>query len=88
MPYSREEIAERVDYASALSECLISGEIASLPQAAYRWTLDQPGVSLALAGPRSVAELMDGIAASGAEAYSGETLAAAEVIHKKEFSPA
>ena len=68
--------------------CLVSGEIASLPQAAYRWTLDQPGVSLALAGPRSVAELMDGVAASRAEAYAGKTLVVAEVIHKKEFSPA
>ena len=86
--YSREEIAERVDYASALSECLVSGEIASLPQAAYRWTLDQPGVSLALAGPRSVADLMDGVAASRAEASAGKTLVVAEVIHKKEFSPA
>ncbi|HCR30851.1 MAG TPA: hypothetical protein DIV79_12630 [Opitutae bacterium] len=86
--YSREEIAERVEYASALSECLVSGEITSLPQAAYRWTLDQPGVSLALAGARSVDELMDGIRASQAEAYTSETLEASEVIHKKEFSPA
>lgn len=86
--YSREEIAERVDYASSLSASLVTGEIASLPQAAYRWTLDQSGVSLALSGARNLRELMDGVSAAGSRGYSEEVLEAVELIHKKDFSPA
>lgn len=86
--YSREEIAERVDYASALSASLIAGGIANLPQAAYRWTLDQPGVSLALSGARSLHELMDGIEASQVYGYSSDILEKTELIHTKDFSPA
>ena len=55
--YSREEIAERVDYADALSATLLGNGLESLPQATYRWILDQPGVSLALSGAKDLHEL-------------------------------
>lgn len=86
--YDREEIAARVDYADQLSEVLVSGQVQSLPQASYRWILDQPGVSLALSGAKQLSELEDCIAAARASSYSSETLAVAEDLHKRDFAPA
>jgi aryl-alcohol dehydrogenase-like predicted oxidoreductase len=86
--YSREEIRERVDYAESLIDHLISGEIESLPQAAYRWVLDQAGVSLALSGARNKAEMQDSVFAANAKSYEEATLFAAESIHLQDFCPA
>ena len=54
--YSREEIVERVEQVERLS-FLVRGEVASLPQAALRWVLDDPGVSLVLTGAKTAAEV-------------------------------
>ena len=86
--YSREEIAERVDYAESLKTHLVSGEIESLPQAAYRWVLDQAGVSLALSGARNREEMRDSVFAANAKSYEEATLFAAEAIHLQDFCPA
>ncbi|MBT3480490.1 MAG: aldo/keto reductase [Opitutales bacterium] len=86
--YSREEIAERVDYAEALKTHLISGDIGSLPQAAYRWVLDQAGVSLALSGARNIDEVRDSVFAANAKSYGEATLSLAESIHSKDYCPA
>lgn len=86
--YSREEIAERVEYAEQLRSILQTGPIQTLPEATYRWVLDQPGVSLALSGAKNLAELEDCLTASAKPAYSQDTLQAAEAAHKKDFPPA
>ena len=86
--YSREEIVERVDYAEALKTHLISGDIGSLPQAAYRWVLDQAGVSLALSGARNIDEVRDSVFAANAKSYGEATLSLAESIHSKDYCPA
>lgn len=86
--YSREEIAERVDYAEALKEALLGGEVRTLPEATYRWVLDQPGVSLALSGAKSLGELEDSIRASQLSSFSPEVLERCEALHRQDFCPA
>lgn len=86
--YSREEIAERVAYAEQLRGILQTGDIQTLPEATYRWVLDQPGVSLALSGAKSPDELSDCLTASAKSGYSAEVLEAAEQVHQKDFPPA
>lgn len=85
--YTRDEISERVEYAEKL-RFLVRGEIQTLPQAALRWVLDQPGVSLVLSGARNRAEILDGAAASDASSFTPEELRRAEAIHPRDFSAA
>lgn len=85
--YSREEISGRVDYVESL-RFLVRGEIRTLPQAALRWVLDQPGVSLVLSGARSRAEILDGAAASEASPFTAEELRKATALHRRDFSAA
>ncbi len=86
--YSREEIAERVDYAEELKTHLVSGEIETLPQAAYRWVLDEPGVSIALSGAKNVDEMVDSVHASEAPSYGSDAVSSVERIHRQDFCPA
>lgn len=86
--YSRKEIAERVDYAERLKSHLVVGDIEALPQASYRWVLDQKGVTLALSGARDAKEMRDAVLASEITSYSQDTLADVEAIHRKDFCPA
>lgn len=86
--HSREEIAERVAYADRLKELLVGGEVKTLPQASYRWILDQPGVSLALSGAKRVEEMMDSVAASRAPSYGADALRQVEEMHKRDFEAA
>lgn len=86
--YSHEEIGERVDYAERLRGILQVGGVRNLPEATYRWVLDQPGVSLALSGAKNLAELEDCLNASARDGFSAETLAEAERVHAKDFPPA
>ena len=86
--YSREEIVERVELAERYPEALVSGDITSLPQAALRWVLDQPGVSLVLAGSSRVEEIIDCAKAADAEAFSAEQLAQAAALHLRDYPPA
>ena len=59
MAYAREEVEARVDRVEALS-FLVRKPIESMPQAALRWVLDNPCVSLVLTGAKSAAEVRDG----------------------------
>lgn len=82
--YDRTEIARRAAYAGALG-WMVRKDIRNLPQAALRWVLDQPGVSLALAGASNLAELTDALAAARANSYSAAELAHASQIHTVDF---
>lgn len=86
--YSREEIAERVNYADALKGALLADGVGTLPEATYRWVLDQPGVSLALSGAKSLAELEDSIRASQLPSFPQSVLEHCEALHQQDFSPA
>ena len=85
--YSREEIAERVAYVEQY-RYLIRGEIHSMPQAALRWVLDNPLVSVVLTGARNTEELRDCAAASDATSFSSSELDKANVLHTKDYPAA
>ena len=86
--YFLKEIAERVDYAEQLKLDLIHGDVKTLPQASYRWVLDQKGVTLALSGARAQKEIQDAVRASEIVSYSKDTLADVDAIHSRDFCPA
>jgi aryl-alcohol dehydrogenase-like predicted oxidoreductase len=85
--YPPEEIAARVAYAEALG-FLVRGDVATLPQAAFRWVLDDPGVSLVLSGASTPAQLLDGVAAADARPYTAEEHARAAALHTRDFQAA
>jgi len=85
--YAREEIAERADYAERL-DFLVRGEVRTMPQAAFRWVLDDAHVSLVLSGARNTRELDDAVAASAAQGYSEAERSRADSIHVRDFQAA
>ena len=86
--YSQAEIAERVAYANQLAEAMIQGEVKTLPQAAYRWVLDQPGVSLALSGAKDLSELIDPVIASSCSSFDSTIQESVEDMHTQDFGAA
>ena len=54
--YDGDELAERIDCVDSL-RFLIRDEVNTMPQAAFRWVLDNSNVSLVLSGARNVAAL-------------------------------
>ncbi len=86
--YSPEEIAERAGYAASLARAMVREPVESLPQATYRWILDQPGISLALSGAKKPEELADALKATGLPSFSPTTMADVEAMHEKDFGAA
>lgn len=86
--YPREEVVERVETADRYKALLVRGEIKTLAQAAMRWVLDNPNVSLVLAGSRKLEEILDCAVAADAAPYSAAELAQARALHVREFSAA
>jgi len=85
--YSREEVAERVDYVEQY-RYLVRGEVGTMPQAALRWVLDNPNVSTVLTGARNQAEMADCVAASDAAGFTTEELNQADALHTKDYAAA
>ncbi len=85
--YSSEEIGERVDYVEALS-FLIRNDIKTMPQAALRWVLDTPSVSLVLSGAKNPQELQDAIAASASAPFTQSEHQHTQTLHTKDFQAA
>jgi len=85
--YSREEIAERVDYVESL-RFLVREPVKSMPQAALRWVLDNRGVSLVLTGARTPGEVSDCCEASAAPSFTPAEHARARALHTRDFSAA
>lgn len=85
--YSREEIADRVDYVDSLA-FLVRDPVASVPQAAYRWVLDNPHVSLVLSGASNVDQLIEVTAVSEMPGYSDDELRKADELHTRDFQAA
>ena len=86
--YSRAEIAERVAYADKLAEKMVTGGLKTLPQAAYRWVLNEPGVSLALSGAKSPEELDDPVAGSELPKIDSALREELEALHPGDFGAA
>lgn len=85
--YSREEIIERVEQVERLN-FLVRDDIQSMPMAAMRWVLDQPGISTVLTGASNASQLRDCAAASGARPYSEAELTKAADLHKRDYPAA
>ena len=86
--YDRAEVAARAAYADALAGALVRADVGTLPQAAFRWVLDDPAVTLALSGAKTPAELADAVAAAHAAPYTPEEHARAQRLHPHDFQAA
>ena len=85
--YDRAEIEARVERVEALS-FLVRDPIETMPQAALRWVLDNPCVSLVLTGAKSVAEVRDGVRAAALTGFHREEMDRAATLHTCDFSAA
>jgi len=85
--YAREELAERVAYVDSL-RFLVRDEVSTLPQAALRWVLDNPDVSLVLSGARNVSELEDVLGVPDLAPFSADERVRAESGHVRDFEAA
>ncbi|MCI0698682.1 aldo/keto reductase [candidate division KSB1 bacterium] len=85
--YSREEISERVEQVQRLG-FLVRDDIKNMPQAAMRWVLDDPHVSLVLSGAKNQREILGCAAAAEAKPYSSAELQKAETLHYRDFQAA
>ena len=85
--YDRNEINERVDYIENLSY-LIRDDVKNMPQAALRWVLDNPDVSLVLSGAKNPTELQDAVAASNLQSFTDQEHKQAIEIHPRDFQAA
>lgn len=85
--YSRDEIVERVEQVERLS-FLVRDEIKSMPQAAMRWVLGHPEISLVLSGARNNKEILECAAASDSVGYTKNEMQKAGSLHRKEFQAA
>lgn len=85
--YDREEIEERVSYIEQI-EFLVRPPVATLPQAAFRWVLDNPHVSLVLSGASNADHVRDGAAASELPGYAADEIDRARTLHVRDFEAA
>jgi len=85
--YTREEIVARVEQIERLG-FLVRGDIHSLPQAAMRWVLGHPEISLVLSGASKPAEILDCAAAADSAPYSAAELQRAQELHTRDFQAA
>ncbi len=85
--YTREEIIARVEQVQRLG-FLVRDDIKNMPQAAMRWVLDNPHVSLVLSGAKNRQEILECAAAAEAKPYSAVELQKAETLHDQDFQAA
>ena len=85
--YPHEEIEARVTYIEKL-QFLVRGEVETLPQAAFRWVMDNHDVSLVLSGASSPEQIIDGARAADLADYLPEEMGRAEAIHIRDFQAA
>ncbi len=85
--YPAEEIRERIKYISEL-DFLVRSDVQTLPQAATRWVLDNPNVSVILSGAKNPDELADWVAGARARPYAEDELRRAAEIHTRDFQAA
>lgn len=85
--YPKEEIEARVDYIESMN-FLVRSPIQNMPQAATRWVLDHPQVSLVLSGAMKVNELLDAVHASDAPSFSPAEMQRTRDLHERDFQAA
>jgi aryl-alcohol dehydrogenase-like predicted oxidoreductase len=85
--YDREEIEERVSYAEQI-EFLVRPPVKTLPQAAFRWVLDNPHVSVVLSGASNAQHVCDSAAVSELPRYSADEIDRARTLHVRDFEAA
>ncbi len=85
--YARDELADRVAYVDSL-KFLVRGDVTTLPQAAFRWVLDNANVSTVLSGARNVSELYDILSVPDVPSFSTDELVRADRLHARDFEAA
>ena len=85
--YTREEIEVRVERVEALS-FLVRDPVENMAQAALRWVLDNPCISLVLTGAKNAAEVRDGSKAALWPAFTREEIDRAARLHLSDFAAA
>ena len=85
--YTREEIEARVERVEALS-FLVRHPVENMAQAALRWVLDNPCISLVLTGAKNAAEVRDGSKAALWPAFTREEIDRAARLHLSDFAAA
>jgi aryl-alcohol dehydrogenase-like predicted oxidoreductase len=85
--YPREEIEARVDYVNSMS-FLLRGTVETMPQAAFRWVLDNPDVSLVLSGASNASQLTECALVSDMEGYSKAEFGRTVDLHIRDFQAA
>jgi aryl-alcohol dehydrogenase-like predicted oxidoreductase len=85
--YSHQEIEARVAYVESLA-FLVRDDIKTLPQAATRWVLDNPQVSVILSGAKNPLELADWIEGSKASPFTEAEHERASALHQRDFQAA
>ena len=82
--YTREEIEARVERVAALP-FLVRDPVENMAQAALRWVLDNPCVSLVLTGAKNAAEVCDISQATLWPAFAREEIDRAARLHISDF---
>mgnify|MGYP001176262837 FL=1 len=85
--YNREEIKARVERVAALS-FLVRDPVENMAQAALRWVLDNPCVSLVLTGAKNATEVLDGSQAAQWPAFTPEEIDRSARLHLSDFPAA
>lgn len=85
--YPADEVRDRIAYVSEL-DFLVRRDIRTLPQAATRWVLDNPSVSVILSGAKNSRELADWIAGAKAQPYAEDEINRAAALHTRDFQAA
>jgi len=86
--YPRKEVEARVAYCEQLTDLLVRDDIETLPQAAFRWVLDNENVSLVLSGASTATQLLDTAAASDASPFTPAEHTRANALHTRDFQAA
>ena len=85
--YTREEIEARVERVVALSFS-VRDPVENMAQAALRWVLNNPCVSLVLTGARNTAEVCESSQAALRSAFTREEIDLAARLHLIDFPAA
>jgi aryl-alcohol dehydrogenase-like predicted oxidoreductase len=85
--HDQDEMETRIKYVNSL-RFLIRDDILTMPQAAFRWVLDNPDVSLVLSGALNMVELEDVLNVPNLSSFSDQEMLQTRTLHNQDFAAA